>query len=228
MIDTRGIKLGIRSLAFHPNAVPGNIEQVPHYTFKVRNRDMRCIEWYGIFVYHIKPADYWTVEDTDGLKRCICAFMRTLGPNFVLATDLDEASGHLMDIALRRKTPTIYGGGGKRVLYSHLTHGIEMHVLREPDEDLLTSGGFIYRMDLGTEAGLFAFVLHRGVPLYNHLDVKYVTEAIQDHLKLQFPFIFSKGVANLHFLALRERERNQREICHVVARQLSSSRIMSS
>lgn len=226
-IDTRGIKLGIKPLVFHPNNTPGNIEQVPHYAFKVRNRDTRLIDWYGIYVHHIKPADLWSREDTDGLKRCMCAFMRSLGPNHQLATDLDDTLEHLLDISLRRKPSVIYGGNFSRVMWAHLTHGIELHVLREPDAVMLAYGGFVFRMDLAGAKSMFALVLHRGVAIYNHLDLRWVEEVIRDHLVLQFPFIFPNGVEGLHYLAMRERERNQKEICNSVAKRLFNAQLQN-
>lgn len=220
MIDSRGIKLGIKRLLTNPNDTPGNIERVPHFTFKVRDKEKREMQWYGVFVYHIKPADLWSKEDTDGVKRCFCKFMSTLGPGYQLAVNLDESLAHLLDVALRRKPSVIYGGNYNRLLYAHLTHGIELHVMRVPDPDLLAYGGFVFRLDIGAAKGMTALVLHRGVPLYNHLDVRYMEEIIQDHLGLQFPFIFPTAVPNLHFLMIRERERNQKEIVNTVARRM--------
>jgi hypothetical protein len=220
MIESRGIKFGIKRLLTHPSDTPGNIERVPHFTFKVRDKELKEMMWFGVFVYVIKPADFWGTQDTDWLKRCFCKFMSTLGPRYQLAANLDESLAHLLDVALRRKPSVIYGGNYNRLMHAHLTHGIELHVMRTPDPDMLAYGGFVFRLDLGTAKGLTALVLHRGVPLYNHLDVRYVEEAIQDHLSLQFPFIFTKGVQNLHFLMIRERERNQKEIVNVVARKM--------
>lgn len=219
-IESRSMKMCFKRLWSNPNDTPGNIEQVPHYTFKVRDKEERVTDWYGVYVHHIKPADAWTKDDTDFLKRQFCSFMRTLGPRYQLATHLDDSIAHLLDIALRRKPPAIYGGNYNRVLYSHLTHGIEVHVMREPDQDMLAYGGFVFRMDIGTSRNMMALVLHRGVPLYNHLDLRYIEEIVQDHLTLQFPFIFPVAVPNLHFLMIRERERNQKIICNVVAKRM--------
>jgi hypothetical protein len=210
-IKSRVIHMNLRNIVRHVTDTPGNIEQVPHYTLSIQNRGARGVEWYGVFIQSIKPADRWTPEDTYFIKRCLCNFVRDLGGDRRLSLGVEKTAEQIIDVGLRRKPSALYAEGHPTLLKAYLTNGLELDVVRPGAQlgDVEGYGGFkiaIPVMGLVHEG----LVYHRGLPLYNYLDVGHVPGIVREHLSLQFPLFFGGQRELCVTQDLVPRTRNQR------------------
>lgn len=164
------------------------LANVPHLCVKVRHNN--GFAWFGLSIVSITDTRGWSRKTTDAIRD---RFMDAMGQIIDLAemdSDLDLLMGNIQSICTARKRPVMFGANSNEFIQISSTNNVQIELYRnEVKHESTTYGGYFMVVEYEDQS-FPVMVYHRGVILYNYIDVDAARELARQELLFHFPEMF--------------------------------------
>lgn len=162
---------------------------IPHLCIKVKHNN--GFAWFGVHILEA-TVPVWTQEQRDEIEVEIRSGLDKICDVQELVTDMPRLMDSIFDVVSQRKRPTIFGGMGNDFIQLHANSNVQLDVYREHrNAETLSYGGFEGEVMVNGR-WYSCFLYHRGVILYNYIDMAAAEKLITLALTRQFPEIFDE------------------------------------